>query len=197
MLMAEAMATVDSEDLAGYFSMQYRQNLLPLLKQLKLIEEDSLSPFIYLQEKRKEVQEMQKVLEVKEEAFRVRMEDITCQWKELRAKEAELKAHVQKSETILKENDKMRIQALKKAIKEREIKIQKENELLRAKKELEALKNKHKKLSDRVQNYSIFGTYVEDVVKVSQVSVEDSSWAQGGLYLGTKSQDVKAHPGKT
>lgn len=30
--MAEAMATVDSEDLSGYFSMQYRQNLLLLLK---------------------------------------------------------------------------------------------------------------------------------------------------------------------
>lgn len=32
MLMAEAMATVDNEDLSDYFSMQYRQNLLPLLK---------------------------------------------------------------------------------------------------------------------------------------------------------------------
>ncbi|XP_040505902.1 coiled-coil domain-containing protein 42 isoform X2 [Gallus gallus] len=167
-MMAEAMATVDNEDLSDYFSMQYRQNLLPLLKKLKLTEEDSLSPFIRLQEKKKETQEMQRVLEEKEEAFRVRMEGITCRWKELQAKEAELKAHMKKSERTLKENDKMRIQALKKAGKEREMKIQKESELLRAKKELEALKIKHQKLSDRVQNYSIFGTYLEDVVKVSQ-----------------------------
>eukprot|EP00076_Gallus_gallus_P046782 XP_415587.3 coiled-coil domain-containing protein 42 isoform X2 [Gallus gallus] len=166
--MAEAMATVDNEDLSDYFSVQYRQNLLPLLKKLKLTEEDSLSPFIRLQEKKKETQEMQRVLEEKEEAFRVRMEGITCRWKELQAKEAELKAHMKKSERTLKENDKMRIQALKKAGKEREMKIQKESELLRAKKELEALKIKHQKLSDRVQNYSIFGTYLEDVVKVSQ-----------------------------
>uniref|UniRef100_A0A8C9F1M0 Coiled-coil domain containing 42 n=1 Tax=Pavo cristatus TaxID=9049 RepID=A0A8C9F1M0_PAVCR len=166
--MAEAMATADNEDLSDYFSMQYRQNLLLLLKKLKLTEEDSLSPFIRLQEKKKEAQEMQRVLEEREEAFRVRIEDITSRWKELLAKEAELKAHMKKSERTLKENDKMRIQALKKAGKEREMKMQKESELLRVKKVLEALKIKHRKLSDRVQNYSIFGTYLEDVVKVSQ-----------------------------
>ncbi|XP_021270900.1 coiled-coil domain-containing protein 42 [Numida meleagris] len=166
--MAEAMATMDNEDLSGYISMQYRKNLLPLLKKLKLTEEDSLSPFIRLQEKKKEAQQMQKVLEMKEEAFRVRMEDITSRWKELRAKEDELKAHMKKSQRTLKENDKMRIQALKKAGKEREMKKQKESELLRAKEELEALKNKHQKLSNRVQNYSIFGTYLEDVVNISQ-----------------------------
>lgn len=106
-------------------------------RKLKLTEEDSLSPFIRLQEKKKEAQEMQRVLEDKEEvrkveglwsrlgwptafwrvavstdsqalsplcfqAFRVRMEDITCRWKELRAKEAELKAHMKKSERTLK-----------------------------------------------------------------------------------------------
>lgn len=95
------------------------------------------------------------------------------------------------------ENDKMRIQALKKAGKEREMKIQKERELLRAKKELEALKIKHQKLSDRVQNYSIFGTYLEDVVKVSQVSVGGSSWPQGRPYMGIKPREDKVHPGKS
>ncbi|XP_015735002.1 coiled-coil domain-containing protein 42 [Coturnix japonica] len=166
--MAEAMATVDNEDLSDYFSMQYRQNLLPLLKKLKLTEEDSLSPFIRLQEKKKEAQEMQRILEEKEEDFRVRIENLTCRWKELWAKEAKLKAHMKKSERTLKDNDKMRIQALKKAGKERELMIQKENELLSARKELEELKNKHQKLSVGVQNYSIFGTYLEDVVKISQ-----------------------------
>lgn len=36
------------------------------------------------------------------QAFRVRMEGITCRWKELQAKEAELKAHMKKSERTLK-----------------------------------------------------------------------------------------------
>lgn len=89
------------------------------------------------------------------------------------------------------ENDKMRIQALKKAGKEREMKIQKESELLRAKKELEALKIKHQKLSDRVQNYSIFGTYLEDVVKVSQVSVGGSHGLREGLTWALKLEKIR------
>lgn len=66
----------------------------------------------------------------------------------------------------------MRIQALKKASKEREKKMQKESELLRAKGELEALRNKHQKLCNRVQKYSIFNKYLEGVVKISQVSLD-------------------------
>ncbi|NXK52914.1 CCD42 protein, partial [Chauna torquata] len=129
-------------------------------------EEDSLCPFIRLQEKKKQAQQMQKDLEVKEEAFRARMEAIACRWRDLQAKEAQLNAYMQKSGRILQENDKMRIQAIKKARREREMKMQKENELLTAKKELEALINKHQKLCDRLQKYSIFSKYLEDVVKV-------------------------------
>jgi len=66
----------------------------------------------------------------------------------------------------------MRVQALNKAIKEREVKMQKETELLRAKRELEALKNQHQKLYNRVQKYSIFKKYLDDVVKISQVSLD-------------------------
>ncbi|NXC38339.1 CCD42 protein, partial [Penelope pileata] len=130
-------------------------------------EEDSLSPFIRLQEKKKEAQRMQQVLEVKEEAFRLRIADITCRWKDLRAKKDELKAYMQKSRKTLKENEKMRLQALKKAGKEREMKILKHSELLRARKELGTLKSKHQKLSDRVQKYSIFRKYLDDVVTIS------------------------------
>lgn len=66
----------------------------------------------------------------------------------------------------------MRIQALKKASKERERRMLKESELLRAKRELEALRNKHQKLCNKVQKYSIFNKYLEDVVKISQVSFD-------------------------
>ncbi|NXN52767.1 CCD42 protein, partial [Rynchops niger] len=100
--------------------------------------------------------------------FRERMKVITCQWRDLHAKEAQLKIHMEESGKTLKENDKMRMQALKKAIRERENKMQKESELLRAKGKLEALRNKHQKLCNRVQKYSIFNKYLEDVVKISQ-----------------------------
>ncbi|KFQ63602.1 Coiled-coil domain-containing protein 42A, partial [Pelecanus crispus] len=140
-------------------------------------EEDSLSPFIHLQEKKKQARLMQKALEVKEEAFRERMKVITCQWRDLHAKETQLKTYMEKSGRILKENDKMRIQALKKASKERERKMQKESELLRAKRELEALRNKHQKLCNKVQKYSIFNKYLEDVVKISQFEeIQEVIW---------------------
>ncbi|KFQ91054.1 Coiled-coil domain-containing protein 42A, partial [Nipponia nippon] len=140
-------------------------------------EEDSLSPFIRLQEKKKQARLMQKTLEVKEEAFRERMKVITCQWRDLQAKEAQLKTYMEKSGKILKENDKMRIQALKKASKERERKMQKESELLIAKRELEALKIKHQKFCNKVQKYSIFNKYLEDVVKISQFEeIQEVIW---------------------
>ncbi|NXL45546.1 CCD42 protein, partial [Podilymbus podiceps] len=139
--------------------------------------DDSLSPFIRLQEKKKQARLMQKALEVKEEAFRERMKVITCRWRDLHAKEAQLKTYMEKSERILKENDKMRIQALKKASKERERKMKKESELLRAKRELEALRNKHQKLWNKVQKYSIFHKYLEDVVKISQFEeIQEVIW---------------------
>ncbi|KFV14247.1 Coiled-coil domain-containing protein 42A, partial [Tauraco erythrolophus] len=140
-------------------------------------EEDSVSQFIYLQKKKKETQLMRKALEAKEEDFRERMKVITYRWRDLHAKEAQLKTHMEKFGMILKENDKMRIQALKKASKEREGKMQKESELLRAKRELEALRNKHQKLCNRVQKYSIFIKYLEDVVKISQFEeIQEVIW---------------------
>ncbi|KFQ25151.1 Coiled-coil domain-containing protein 42A, partial [Merops nubicus] len=131
-------------------------------------EEDYLSPFIRLQEKKKQANLMKKALEVKEEAFKERMKAITCQWKDLHTKEAQLKVYMEKSERILKENDKMPIQALKKASKEKERTMQMEKELLRAKKELEILRNKQQQLRNKVEKYSIFNKYLEDVVKISQ-----------------------------
>ncbi|NXC67403.1 CCD42 protein, partial [Anhinga anhinga] len=140
-------------------------------------EEDSLSPFIRLQEKKKQAKLMQKTLEVKEEVFRERMKVITCRWRDLHAKEAQLKTYMEKLGSILKENDKMQIQALKKANRERERKMQKEMELLRAKRELEALRNKHQKLCNKVQKYSIFNKYLEGVVEISQFEeIQEVIW---------------------
>ncbi|XP_074016470.1 coiled-coil domain-containing protein 42 [Numenius arquata] len=171
------MANMGDEDLSAYFRMQYKVNCLPLLRKLRLTEEDTPSPFLCLQAKRKQVEQMQKGLEVKQEDFREQMKVISCQWRDLHAKEAQLKTYMEKSERTLKENDKMRIQALNKASKEREKKMLKESELLRAKEELEAMRNVHQKLCNRVQKYSIFNKYLEDVVKISQFEeIQEVIW---------------------
>ncbi|KAM8797008.1 coiled-coil domain-containing protein 42 [Eudromia elegans] len=162
------MATMDNEDLSTYFSMHYKKNLLPLLMKFKQTEEDSQSPSIRLQQKKKQARMIQKALDAEEEAFKVRMEAINCRWKDLQAKEAQLKAYTQKFEKFIQENDEKRIRALKKASKERELKIQREKELLRARRELEVLRNKHQKIYSALQKYSIFNKYLEDVVKVSE-----------------------------
>ncbi|XP_064890414.1 coiled-coil domain-containing protein 42-like isoform X1 [Columba livia] len=133
----------------------------------RLTEEGSLSPFVRLQEKRKEAKQVQKALEEKREAFKETMADIARRWRELHAKEDQLKTYMEKSMRRLKEDDKLRVQALKKAMREREQKTQKEMELVRAKKKLKALKKEHQKLSKQVQKYSIFKEYLEDVVKIS------------------------------
>ncbi|NXU56310.1 CCD42 protein, partial [Turnix velox] len=131
-------------------------------------EEDTPSPFIRFQAKKKQVEQMQKVLEVKEEDFKKLMKVISCRWRDVHAKEAQMKIDIKESEKTLKENDRMRIQALKKAIKEREKRREKKIELLRAKEKLETLRKRHQKLCTTVQKYSIFNKYLEDVVRISQ-----------------------------
>ncbi|NWU96647.1 CCD42 protein, partial [Upupa epops] len=129
-------------------------------------EEDSLSPFVCLQEKKKRAQRMQKSLEVMEEAFKKRMEAIACRWRDLQTKEIQMKSHMENSERNLKENEKVLTTAVKNVHRERERK-QKESEILRAKEELKALRNKYKKLRNTVQKYLIFTKYLEDVMKIS------------------------------
>ncbi|NXU78469.1 CCD42 protein, partial [Oreotrochilus melanogaster] len=66
------------------------------------------------------------------------------------------------------ESEEMQMRALKKATEEREKRLQKEKELLRAQRDLEALRTARQKLSTKVQKYSIFCKYLEDVVKNSE-----------------------------
>ncbi|NXT01056.1 CCD42 protein, partial [Jacana jacana] len=138
---------------------------------------DTPSPLLRLQEKRKQVEEMQNVLNVKQQEFREKMEVISCRWRDLHTKKAQLKTYMEKSERIIKENEEMQIQALKEASKEREKKIPVERELLKAKELLEDLKNKHQKLHNSVQKYAIFNKYLEDVVKISRFSdIQEVIW---------------------
>ncbi|NXC09221.1 CCD42 protein, partial [Orthonyx spaldingii] len=137
-------------------------------------EEDSTNSFMCLLKKMKEVRLMEKVVEEKEKAFVERMEVLAGQWRDLHARRAQLKAHVERSGSTVKENERLRTQALKKAEEEKEQNAKKESELLRAKRELEALRKQHQKLSKKLLKYSLFKRYLEDVVENSQFrDIED------------------------
>ncbi|NWS89823.1 CCD42 protein, partial [Toxostoma redivivum] len=133
-------------------------------------EEDSTNSFICVLKKMKEVRLMEKVVEETEEAFTERMEALAEQWRDLHTR----RAHVVTSGTTVKENERLRTQALKKAKEEKEENTKKESELLRARKELEALRKQHQKLSKKLLKYSLFKRYLENVVDNSQFrDIED------------------------
>ncbi|NXI09105.1 CCD42 protein, partial [Irena cyanogastra] len=131
-------------------------------------EEDSTNSFICVLKKMKEVRLVEKVVEETEEAFTERMGTLAEHWRDLHARRAQLKAHVVTSGTTVKENERLRTQALKKAKEEKEENSKKESELLRARGELEALRKQHEKLSKKLLKYSLFKRYLEDVVENSQ-----------------------------
>ncbi|XP_019490547.1 PREDICTED: coiled-coil domain-containing protein 42A-like, partial [Hipposideros armiger] len=163
-----SLGIMEEEDLAEYFRLQYGERLLQLLQKFPNIEEQPESPSIRLLEKRKEVKVMHHAMLQKKETFQRRMETLNLRWEELGIKEAQLKAHIQKFEQFIQENDQKRIRALKKANKERELKRQRMQELAKAKQEMAALKLEHQRLSSKLQDYSIFNKYLEKVVENSE-----------------------------
>ncbi|XP_053850806.1 coiled-coil domain-containing protein 42 isoform X1 [Vidua macroura] len=152
----------------SYYRGQYKDRLLPLLRELRAAEEDSTNSFICVLKKMKEARLVEKVVEETEQAFTERMEALAEQWRDLHARRAQLKAHVVTAGTTVKENERLRSQALKKAKEEKEENSKKEREVLRARMELEALRKQHQKLSKKLLKYSLFKRYLEDVVENSQ-----------------------------
>ncbi|NXQ28841.1 CCD42 protein, partial [Alaudala cheleensis] len=130
-------------------------------------EEDSTNSTICVLKKMKEARLMEKVVKETEEAFTERMGALAEHWKDLHARRAQLKAHVVTSGATVKENERLRTQALKKAKEEKEETSKKESELLRARRELESLRKQHQKLSKKLLKYSLFKRYLEDVVENS------------------------------
>ncbi|XP_011906697.1 PREDICTED: coiled-coil domain-containing protein 42A isoform X3 [Cercocebus atys] len=104
----------------------------------------------------------------KKKMFQRRMETLNLRWEELGVKEAQLKAHIQKFEQFIQENDQKRIRAMKKANKERELKRQHMQELSKGKQEMVALRLEHQRLSAKLRDYSIFNKYLEKVVENSE-----------------------------
>ncbi|NXB73338.1 CCD42 protein, partial [Donacobius atricapilla] len=137
-------------------------------------EEDSTNPFVCLLKKMKEMRLMEDVVGETEEALTERMEALAEQWRDLHARRAQLRARVVASGTTVKENERLRTQALKKAEEEKEENSKKESDLLRARRELESLRKRHQKLSKNLLKYSLFKRYLEEVVENSQFrDIED------------------------
>ncbi|KAF2976549.1 hypothetical protein EK904_014369, partial [Melospiza melodia maxima] len=131
-------------------------------RELRVTEEDSQSSLMQLLRKKKEVQEMEKVMAEKEELHLTLLS-----FPSLCMCMCGAGGNHQKCEEL-------RIQALKTDRKQREENLKMDGELLRAKMELETLRKRHRKLCKKVQKYSIFKKYLEDVVEVSQVSLDIS-----------------------
>ncbi|XP_054312779.1 coiled-coil domain-containing protein 42 isoform X1 [Pongo pygmaeus] len=163
-----SLGIMEEEDLAEYFRLQYGERLLQMLQKLPNVEGASESPSIRLLEKKKETKIMHQTMVQKKKMFQRRMETLNLRWEELGVKEAQLKAHIQKFEQFIQENDQKRIRAMKKANKERELKRQHMQELTKGKQEMVALRLEHQRLSAKLKDYSIFNKYLEKVVENSE-----------------------------
>ncbi|XP_055113599.1 coiled-coil domain-containing protein 42 isoform X1 [Symphalangus syndactylus] len=163
-----SLGIMEEEDLAEYFRLQYGERLLQMLQKLPNVEGASESPSIRLLEKKKETKIMHQTMVQKKKMFQRRMETLNLRWEELGVKEAQLKAHIQKFEQFIQENDQKRIRAMKKANKERELKRQHMQELTKGKQEVAALRLEHQRLSAKLKDYSIFSKYLEKVVENSE-----------------------------
>ncbi|XP_032136204.1 coiled-coil domain-containing protein 42 isoform X2 [Sapajus apella] len=163
-----SLGIMEEEDLAEYFRLQYGERLLQMLQKFPNVQGDLESPSIRLLEKKKEMKIMHHAMVQKKKMFQLRMESLNLRWEELGVKEAQLKAHIQKFEQFIQENDQKRIRAMKKVNKERELRCQHLRELTRGKQEMVALRLEHQRLSAKLQDYSIFNKYLEKVVENSE-----------------------------
>ncbi|XP_037991472.1 coiled-coil domain-containing protein 42-like [Motacilla alba alba] len=189
------METWSKEEMSAHFLRMCKVKLPSFLRELTVTEEDSQSSLIQLLKKKKEAREMEKAMAEKEEAFMGRMKVIADRWRDLHAKRAQLKAHVQRSGRTVQKCEELRIQALKINRKQSEENMKKDGELLRAKMELETLRKKHRKLCKKVQKYSIFKKYLEDVVEVSQFEDISEVTSQYKLLVRTRKDLLQSQHG--
>ncbi|XP_036237851.2 coiled-coil domain-containing protein 42-like [Molothrus aeneus] len=189
------METWSKEEMSALFLRMCKVKLPAFLRELRVTEEDSQSSLMQLFKKKKEVQEMEKVMAEKEEAFRERMKVIADRWRDLHTRRAQLKAHVERSGSAVQKCEELRIQALKIDRKQREENIKMDGELVRVKMELETLRKKHRKLCKKVQNYSIFKKYLEDVVEVSQFEDISEVISQYMLLVRTRKDLLQSQQG--
>ncbi|KAJ1126165.1 hypothetical protein NDU88_004573 [Pleurodeles waltl] len=153
--------------LTEYFQTQYGKRILKLLEKFPASDEEALSPYIRLLDKRKEADVIHQAMLERKEEFTTKIEQFDQRWEELQKKEILMKEYLLNFDQFIKENDQKRIRALKKANHERELKRQKEKDLLNVRTETEQLRRERFKLSRKLKKYSIFNDYLEKVVESS------------------------------
>ncbi|XP_069505962.1 coiled-coil domain-containing protein 42 [Ambystoma mexicanum] len=150
-----------------YFQAQYGQRIQKLLQKFPSQEEEALSPYIRLLDKRKEADVVHQAMLERKEEFNTKIDGFNYRWDELQKKEILMKEYLLNFDEFIKENDQKRGRALKKASKEREVKRQKEKDLQNLLTDTERLRVERANLSRKLKKYSIFNEYLEKVVEVS------------------------------
>lgn len=155
------MATVQLED---YFQSAFRSKFL-----VKMPERDEkhVSPATRLLEKRRETAEVEHALSAQKEEFSMKMEGLAQRRQELESKEQELKQSLMKFDRFLRENDSKKTRALKKAKDERNMIKQKEEEIKTLQSECSQLEQERDKFKKRLEKYTIYQTYLERVLDLS------------------------------
>ncbi|NWR88258.1 CCD42 protein, partial [Furnarius figulus] len=159
-------------------------------------EEESQPSYLHLLRTKTKARQVEKALAETEEVFREKMKVIADKWGDLHTRRVQLKDHIERSGKIIQENEDIRILALRIDSEEKEVNMQKQSELLRAKMELGALRKEHWKLHKKLQKYSIFKKYLDDVVKNSQFEdiPEVTSWYE--LLLRTYKDLLQSQQGQ-
>ena len=130
-------------------------------------DEKHVSPATRLLEKRRETAEVEHALSAQKEEFSMKMEGLAQRRQELESKEQELKQSLMKFDRFLRENDSKKTRALKKAKDERNMIKQKEGEITTLQSECHDLERERDKFKKRLEKYTIYQTYLERVLDLS------------------------------
>lgn len=156
------MTSVQLED---YFRAAFRSKFL-----VKMPERDEkhVSPATRLLEKRRETAEVEHALTAQKEEFSMKMEGLAQRRQELERKEQQLKQSLMKFDRFLKENDSKKSRALKKAMDERAMIKSKESSIQQLKKDCVALESERDRFKKRLEKYTIYKYYLEEVLELSE-----------------------------
>ncbi|KAJ3415382.1 hypothetical protein HDV05_005119 [Chytridiales sp. JEL 0842] len=119
-----------------------------------------------LLQKKKEMHAIQAALEKKRLEFAKRMEECREKQEELRAKQKQIRDRVTKFEKFLKENDAKRQRANLKALTEKKLREQKEQELQTLQHTLAEEQVKSDHILKLIKKYQVFEAYLQSVVDI-------------------------------
>ncbi|KAJ3304228.1 Cilia- and flagella-associated protein 73 [Kappamyces sp. JEL0829] len=143
-----------------------------LLVKVPKQEDHELTPATRLLERRREMLEVENGLQKQKEEFSMKMESLSQRREELARKEAQLKESLLKFDKFLQENDAKRLRAVKKAIEERKVKDQKEQEISELKESQQRLIAKKDTQGDVIEKNMVFHSYLENLLENNSEYVE-------------------------